>query len=196
MRTRKLDAFPVAYPDPDYLLGPFTMQALCELLYRASAFTAGTASSAYDDTPSEIDLFTRMALVDGDPLGSTLGFYATGSDGSWGFEFTLFESGVDPWTGHDDDGQYYIFDIDGDFYLRGRIAISGPDGAVGNWNVDWGIGAATITVKLECGDFPVSCIGDFSADFEVTGWFPYKTTDGLPAWNTSTGEAINGGPGA
>ena len=32
--------------------------------------------------------------------------------------------------------------------------------------------------------------------FTATEWWPYKTTAGSPAWDTATGDAINGGPGA
>jgi hypothetical protein len=46
--------------------------------------------------------------------------------------------------------------------------------------------------------------GVFSEDYTCSGsiravatkWWPYKTTAGDPAWNTTTGAAANGGPGA
>jgi hypothetical protein len=39
-------------------------------------------------------------------------------------------------------------------------------------------------------------VTSLTATMDTTAFYPYKTTAGLSAWNTSTGEATNGGPGA
>jgi hypothetical protein len=194
--TARLEALPEAYPEPDYLIGPLPMHALCELLFRANGFTAGDATGQYLDSPTEENMLERAWNATVYP-SSFAGFYAWAVGDDWGFEFTLFESGVDPWDGHDDDREIFIYDVAGEFYLRGRIAISGPDGdRAGNWNVDAMNGPVTITLKMKSGDFPITAYGDFSPDFIVSSWLPYATRDGSPAWNTTTGAAINGGPGS
>lgn len=64
--------------------------------------------------------------------------------------------------------------------------------------------AATLNLQGTPVDFPLEVyaidsaveLTGHAASIEITEWFPYATTAGAAAWNTTTGSPSNGGPGA
>jgi hypothetical protein len=70
-------------------------------------------------------------------------------------------------------------------------------GAAVRLNMVSGSPSARLCTPIAYGDTTdgyVTTASDFV--FEATEWWPYATTAGLPAWDTTTGLPLNGGPGA
>lgn len=109
----------------------------------------------------------------------------------------------------DENGEYWL---DGNFECDCYETLTPPDTFTGDITAfsDGGGGEAEVFIDvqiiLQSGTFTVrasalgsgseTIVGTPTLSFTATEWFPYATTTGDPAWDTTTGEAINGGPGA
>ena len=181
----------VGTPDPDYLIGPFPMDAVLELLYRVKKFRV---DDEYDilyepHTLTEKDIFegTRNG-----PISPPL----------YGEHITSFSriQWIEPGTSYPGDVNADIFKTADGYYLRGRFRFDTSNSWVANWAVDYiNTDAQTVDFVLSSGTYTVTMFGGSisgTPTITATEWWPYKTTAGLPAWDTATGAPINGGPGA
>lgn len=159
--------------------------------------------------PTEIEVFKRHSTyMDNDPGGL---FGETGP--SFTFENveateTAYLQPIDMVWGGSAAEPAIFKDENGDFWLQGGFAFStvftdpitfdahNLPLTVGGWIL---IDAQLV---LSCGAFPIKCgvegavVSAASLTIEATEWWPYKTTAGADAWNTTTGAPANGGPGA
>lgn len=176
--------------------------------------TGGTATLEDQPGPAasnELDQFiaAQYQFDDVDPGSISFG----GTDGDGGSLFIQAITGArSAWMGDKVD---IWKDENGEFWLIGEIvwSFSQTDpgifsASIGTRDTGGTVLEVDISLVLKCGTFPIkgvaltydnydaNAITAASLTVTATEWFPYKTTAGAAAWNTSTGAAANGGPGA
>lgn len=173
----------IGSPNPDYLMGPLTMEAVVEMFFRVKAFNFAGVDASYEPEVDEKTLFAKC----GDDISSVFWPYIYAP----GVEFALYDYGVSKPVGAED---AVIYKAPDGFYLRCWLIYDDFGSTV---DANGGGVPTTINLILKSGTFPITIWGDGSiGDITATEWFPYKTTAGDPAWNTATGAPANGGPGA
>lgn len=71
-----------------------------------------------------------------------------------------------------------------------------PDAMACFYTLRLSSGDLTAQLYLEASGIPTAIGGGDDIMHEATEWWPYATSAGLPAWDTTTGLPINGGPDA
>lgn len=206
---------PAAQFAEDGFVGPFTPAQFAELFWRVKEIIVSWEIT-YDPgdgavTASGTSYLRRQNLIFTDVADETELIAANPPHNEyynifqfrWFEQDSLFDFGgtcdvtieKDVW-GRDENGKFWLqFDI---------IAGDYSGSVITSVDEDLGVPAPS-TLNLTTGsvNIPTRAIapapGTISAatvTVEITEWFPYKTTAGAPAWNTSTGEPVNGGPGA
>lgn len=222
-RSRPRVDFPFRYrtgTHGDYDHGPFTLQQIVELLWRVK--TLSVVASITDASPTVFDLTAEIPRVDEffDPVTDESvmlqtvhgygGIFYTSDDevGIWNFPYI---------TGDDVPGDETIIKDGSDYWIQGD---DGYSLATTNFLLEWvsgdqfiaqgdGFGGGTVNfegslilsdgvpipLKLYAGLTPGSA-ESATCVITATEWFPYATTTGAAAWDTTTGAPANGGPGA
>jgi len=223
-----VDDLPVAASGGRSFIGPLTMAAVIELIYRVKSINFLAHMTRQDEAPGDPSATIDVAFdYDFDAtVGAGIGeleiFEAAAYSPGGGSVYShpiFYESGeFDPGAGitpmatevvpPDSLTLAEIFVTPaGDYYLAGVFGVGGGDGdyiAIGNSSRGGLFELIDASIVLSSGTFPVAVIAESaggqptssSLTLTATEWFPFATTAGAAAWDTTTGAPANGGPGA
>jgi len=202
----------------DALTGPFTLAQVCELFYRVRKMrlVGEVTHERYIDPPPEEGPLTEVSSTSmnvvtprrntsesGDPeianeievleqSGVSLAYFDTLVTAAFGWT-----EGGDPEAMRDETGGYWLrlrFFVGGVEYGDAFIS-SDPDlvGDTIDFDATLTLGGADFSIPAKALAMEVTAA---SLAITVEEWWPYATSAGAAAWNTATGAAVNGGPGA
>lgn len=191
-RSRPRADFPYAYgcadknvaDIPEPRIGPFSFDAIVELLFRVKDTRA---QGSFYTQPPESELVDVDATKTSDYADEARQFqmamYFPEDTSYW------FVPVADEPIYKDENGEYWI-----------RATVDNDDVRI-NRNVRESVDDIEFdcSLVLNCGTFPVKFYSSGvtpNLTITATAWWPYATKSGDPAWDTATGDPINGGPGA
>lgn len=206
------------------LIGPLSLEAVCEFVYRVTELELSgelefqdnngnwipfsdtqTYTLADGDPVTEADQFAKSNCNESLPSGNVQSIAFLNSSLSGLYQAQAINSEIE---GTETDVDIFE-DENGDFWLSGLIDFELDDGILvfsltTRYPNSGSYEEFTADLILHSGTYQITAVGvsageqmrNLSLTVTATGWFPFATTTGLDAWNTTTGAPANGGPGA
>lgn len=201
-----------------FAAGPFTLAQVMELMWRVKKLTIEADITSSDGAdPPELTTETISVTVERSKSGTTLDAITNESElAAMNLEFgtIAFHDGVGavayfefPLGGQKIDGNNLVGKDENDLWwtLYCGCYAQGANTGIASERDIYGGTIFTTSLVLASGTVPLRMsayeqLGDevtaVTASITAVEWFPYATRAGADAWNTATGAAANGGPGA